>query len=49
MIQPLRRRHFSIWILLTSLLVVLFTAALAVRRPTTPTNPALRWETYNER
>ncbi len=46
MIQPLRRSHFWIWIALSVLLSVLFTAGLVVRRPTTPKNPTLHWEEY---
>src|SRR5437667_12334550 len=46
MIQPLRRSHFWIWIVLSVLLSVLFTAGLIVRRPTTPKNPTLHWEEY---
>ena len=44
MIQPLRRRHYGIWIVLTMLLSVLFAAGLMVRRPTTPNNPSVNWE-----
>ena len=44
MIQPLRRRHFGIWIVLTVLLGILFTAGLMARRPTTPPNPGVNWE-----
>jgi len=46
MIQPLRRSHFWIWIGLAVLLPLLFTAGLAVRRETTPSNPAVHWEQY---
>jgi hypothetical protein len=46
MIQPLRRRHFGIWIVLTTLLGALFAASLMVRRPTTPNNPSIHWEKY---
>lgn len=45
MIQPLRRSHFWIWIGIAALLPVLFVAGLVVRRDTTPTNPAVHWET----
>jgi len=46
MIEPLRRSHFRIWIVLSALLLVLFTASLIVRRPTTPKNPNVHWEKY---
>ena len=46
MIQPLRRTHFWIWIVLTALLSLMFTAGLIVRRPATPKNPDLHWEKY---
>ena len=46
MIQPLRRKHFWIWIGLAVLLPILFVAGLATRRATTPNNPAVHWEQY---
>jgi len=45
MTRPLRRAHLTIWILLAVLLPILFAAAMAVRRATTPPNPDLHWET----
>ena len=45
MIQPLRRWHFRIWIVLAILLPVLFVAGLlASHSTTTPVNPGLHWE-----
>ena len=44
MIQPLRRAHFRIWVLLALLLYGVFLAGLLVRRTTTPPNPTLQWE-----
>ena len=44
MIQPLRRAHFRIWVVLPLLLFALLAAGLYVRRTTTPVNPALDWE-----
>lgn len=46
MIQPLRRCHFRIWMVLPVLLYALFIAGLLVRRSATPPNPALHWEEY---
>jgi hypothetical protein len=46
MIQPLRRKHFLIWIGLAVLLPILFAAGLMNHRATTPNNPAVRWEEY---
>ncbi len=46
MIQPLRRYHFWIWAVLSTVLSALFIAGLMVRRPTMPKNPAVHWETY---
>jgi hypothetical protein len=46
MIQPLRRSHFRVWLVLPLLLAALFVAGLLVRRPTTPENAHIRWETY---
>ena len=46
MIQPLRRAHFRIWVILSALLSILFIAGLLVRRPVTPKNPNLHWEKY---
>ena len=46
MIQPLRRSHLWIWIVLAVLLPVLFAAGLAARRDTTPNNPDVHWEQY---
>jgi hypothetical protein len=46
MIQPLRRAHLRIWIVLTALLYGLVIAALAARRSATPPNPNLHWEQF---
>ena len=46
MIQPLRRAHFRIWMVLSALLSILFIAGLVVGRPGTPDNPDLRWEKF---
>jgi len=46
MIEPLRRAHFRIWIVLSVLLPILYAASLIVRRPTTPKNPNVHWEKY---
>ena len=46
MIEPLRRSHFRIWILLSVLLPALLAAGLIVRRPTIPKNPNVHWEKY---
>jgi len=44
MIQPLRRAHFRIWVVLALLLYAVFLAGLLARRTTTPRNPTLQWE-----
>ena len=44
MIQPLRRAHFRIWVVMAVLLYAVFVAGLLVRRTTTPPNPTLHWE-----
>jgi hypothetical protein len=44
MIQPLRRAHFTIWMVLAVLLYAVVFAGLTARRSTTPTNPNLHWE-----
>jgi len=46
MIQPLRRLHFRIWLVLPVIFAVLFGAGLLVRRSTMPANAHIRWETY---
>ena len=46
MIQPLRRNHFGIWIVLPVLLAILFIAGLTARRPTAPRNANVHWEKY---
>jgi hypothetical protein len=46
MIQPLRRAHFRIWIVLAAILYTVFAAGLMTRRTTTPRNPNLHWERY---
>jgi hypothetical protein len=44
MTRPLRRRHLQIWIVLAFALPVLFVAAVAARRETTPINGHFEWE-----
>ena len=44
MIQPLRRAHFRIWVVLALLLYAVLLAGLLARRTTTPPNPTLHWE-----
>ena len=44
MIQPLRRAHFRIWVVLAVLLYAVFLAGLLARRDTTPPNPTFHWE-----
>ena len=44
MIQPLRRAHFRIWVVLAVLLYAVFLASLLARRATTPPNPTVHWE-----
>ncbi len=44
MIQPLRRAHFRIWLVLAVLLYAVFIAGLLARRSTTPPNPNFHWE-----
>ena len=44
MIQPLRRAHFRIWLVLAVVLYAVFVAALLARRSTTPLNSNLHWE-----
>jgi len=46
MIQPLRRKHFLVWIALAVLLPILFAAGPVNRKVTTPNNPSVRWEQY---
>ena len=46
MIQPLRRAHFRIWLLLAVVLYAIFIAGLVLRRTSTPANPNLQWERY---
>ena len=46
MMQPLRRSHLRIWVVLSTLLTALFAAGLMSRRPTMPKNPAVHWERY---
>jgi hypothetical protein len=46
MIQPLRRAHFRIWVVLALLLYATFIAGLLVRRTATPVNSAIQWEQY---
>lgn len=44
MIQPLRRAHSRIWVVLALLLCAVFVASLMARRTTTPPSPTLHWE-----
>jgi hypothetical protein len=44
MIQPLRRAHLAIWVVIPALLAVLFFAGLTVRRISAPANPGVHWE-----
>ena len=44
MIQPLRRAHLRIWIVLSAILYTVFAAGLLARRSATPRNPNLHWE-----
>ena len=46
MMQPLRRAHFWIWVLLPAVMALVFAAGLAARHDTTPLNPAVRWENF---
>ena len=46
MIQPLRRAHFRIWLVLAVALYAVFMAGLLVRRTSTPLNSNLHWEQY---
>jgi hypothetical protein len=44
MIQPLRRAHHRIWLVLPILLYAVFIAGLLARRSNTPPNPNFHWE-----
>jgi hypothetical protein len=44
MIQPLRRAHYRIWMVLPILLFAIFIAGLVTRHTTTPVNPAFNEE-----
>ena len=46
MIQPLRRAHFRIWLVLAVVLYVIFIAGLLTRQTSTPQNQDLHWERY---
>jgi len=46
MIQPLRRAHFRIWLVLAVMLYTAWIAGLVARRTTTPPNPEVHWEQY---
>ncbi len=46
LIQPLRRAHLRIWIVLAVALYGVAIAGLLARRTTTPANSNLRWEQY---
>jgi len=43
-IQPLRRAHFHIWLVLAVALYAVLIAGLLARRTSTPPNPNLHWE-----
>jgi hypothetical protein len=45
-IQPLRRAHFRIWVVLAVVLYAVFISGLLVRRTSTPPNPNLHWEQF---
>ena len=45
MIQPLRRTHYWIWMILTVVIFAVFLAGLMARRPA-PTNNGLNWGQY---
>lgn len=44
MIQPLRRAHFRIWLVLAVVLYGVLGAGLLARRSSTPPNLKIRWE-----
>jgi hypothetical protein len=44
MIEPLRRLHRRVWIVLAVLLPLLMLAAVAWRRSSTPVNANFEWE-----
>jgi hypothetical protein len=44
MIQPLRRAHFRIWLVLAVVLYTVFVTGLMARRSTTPRNANVHWE-----
>ena len=44
MIQPLRRAHFRIWLVLAVVLYAVFAAGLLTRRSSTPPNAKICWE-----
>jgi hypothetical protein len=46
MIQPLRRAHLHIWIVLAAALYAIVIAGLVARRSATPRNPNLHWERF---
>lgn len=46
MIQPLRRAHFRIWLVLAVVLYAVFIVGLLARRTSTPANPNLHWEQF---
>lgn len=46
MIQPLRRAHFRIWLVLLVVLYATLIGGVLARRTTTPPNPNLLWERY---
>lgn len=42
--RPLRKAHLAVWMLLPLLLAAVLTLSLRARRPTTPVNRGLHWE-----
>jgi hypothetical protein len=46
MIQPLRRAHFRIWVVLAVAMYAVFIAGLMARRSATPADANLHWEQY---
>jgi hypothetical protein len=46
MIQPLRRAHFRIWLVLVAVLYAVFIAGLVARRSATPPNQNVYWENH---
>ena len=44
MTAPLRRWHLRVWLLIGIVAPLIFVAGLLARRPTTPSNLAITWE-----